>query len=304
MEENVTTSKKVFDDNETESEEAVVPEQKIIQVKSMTRPFLSYIFININYHSFASWKNFFPDGKVDTHKMLFNPTWNDFFTANPHLIKIKNNLQTLMKKYPDKKIVPPPELVFNIFNIINLDQIKVVILGQDPYQNDKWAMGFSFSIPFGVGTTQSLKNIYNNLIKYGHIQERPTTGCLAGWVLQGCFMLNASLTTFVDDSNAHRRYWADFSKELVAYLNDHCENCVFLSWGGDAFKMCEQINRDKHCVIASSHPSGKSYNKTLSGSIKGEISTYPSFESNDHFGQANKYLRKHNKGEICWDLLY
>ena len=202
-----------------------------------------------------------------------------------------------------KKIVPPPELVFNIFNITNLSKIKVVILGQDPYQNDEWAMGFSFSIPFGIRITQSLDNIYKNLMKYGHINERPESGCLAGWVLQGCFMLNASLTTFVDISNAHRKIWYEFSRQLLKYINDHCSNLVFISWGADAFKACDQIDRAKHCVIASSHPSGRSFNKSMTGFHNGKSQTYPPFESADHFGLANKYLRAHDKGEIWWDSL-
>jgi uracil-DNA glycosylase len=309
MEENVRTSKKVFfDEDETESEEAPEPEaNKIILTKSMSRPFLSYIFVNLQYYNFTSWNDFFPDHKVDFYKMLFNPTWNDFF-SNPKITKplsqVEKSLTALMKSSPNKKIVPPPELVFNSFNIVDLSKIKVVILGQDPYQNDKWAMGFSFSIPFGVKTTTSLDNIYKNLMKYGHIKEKPMSGCLAGWVLQGCFMLNASLTTFVNDSNAHRKIWFDFSKQLISQLNDSCTNCVFIAWGADAFKMCDQIDRTKHHVIASSHPSGKSYNKTMTGFHNGKATTYPSFESADHFGLANKYLRENDKGEICWDLLY
>lgn len=311
MEKNVTSSKKVFfDESETESEEesAIITTtvKKNINVDSITLPFNNYLFVNIDEYKFKSWDNFFPDG-VDIYKLLFNPTWNNFFTDEKvisHVSKIESELGKIIKTNKKKKIVPPPELVFNIFNIVNLSDIKIIILGQDPYQNDKWATGFSFSIPLGVKSTSSLNNIYKNLVKYKHIETAPTTGCLTGWVLQGCLMLNSALTTFVDESNAHKKIWLDFTKELMIYINNNCDRCVFLSWGADAFKMCNDIDRNKHHVIASSHPSGFSYSNTFTSKLNGESIICPSFESTDHFGLANKYLRKNKKKEIIWDLIY
>lgn len=309
MEKNVTTSKKVFfDESETESEEqpTTIITQKNISAQSITLPFNNYLFVNSNSYKFKSWKNFFPD-TVDIYKLLFNPTWNNFFINEnviKHITKIESELVKFIKTNKPKKIVPPPELVFNSLNIINLSDIKVVILGQDPYQNDKWATGFSFSVPLGTKSTSSLDNIYKNLVKFKHIETAPKTGCLTGWVLQGCLMLNSALTTFVDESDAHKKIWLDFTKELMIYINNNCEGCVFLSWGKNAFEMCNNIDRDKHYVIASSHPSGFSYSKTFTSTLNGKSIVCPSFESIDHFGLANKYLIKNKKEEIVWDLIY
>ena len=308
MEENVTSGKKVFfDESETESEELadIIASQKMFQTQTKSKPLTTYMFVDINNYKFKSWNNYFSDGNVDIYKLLFNPTWNNFFTeASKHVTSVESELTGFLKNNKSDKIVPPPELVFNIFNILNLSKIQVVILGQDPYQNDKWATGFSFSIPLGIDSTSSLNNIYNNLIKYKHIETKPKCGCLTGWVLQGCFMLNAALTTFVSKSNAHRKTWFNFTKQLMTYINDNCNNCVFLAWGADAFKMCDKIDRNKHHVIASSHPSGYSYNNTFTGTLNGTSTVYPSFESIDHFGLANKYLVQNKKKEIIWDLIY
>ena len=306
MEENVKSGKKVFfDESETESEEGLPPtqlEQRIILTSSKSKLMTDYQFVDIDDYVFASWDDYFADG-VDIYKLLFNPTWNKFFSEAYLLItKIETDLTKYLKS--SKKIVPPPELVFNIFNIINLSMIKVVILGQDPYQNDTWATGCSFSVPLGVKPPVSLNNIYNNLIKFNHIKTKPRGGCLGGWVLQGCFMLNASLTTFVDDSNSHKKTWLEFTKQLMTYINLNCDRIVFLAWGADAFRMCEKIDRTKHLVIASSHPSGRSFQKTFTGMLDGITKVYPSFESVDHFGLANKYLIKNSKREIIWDLIY
>lgn len=309
MEDNVKSSKKVFDDDtETESEEAPIIEQSTVSIttKSKTLPLLRYIYVDINKYNFKSWTKFFPDNKVNLFKLLFNTTWNNFFTKS-EIIKSITGIETELGKYLSKnkqKIVPPPELVFNIFNIIDLSKIRVIILGQDPYQTDKWATGCSFSTPIGTEKIpSSLHNVYNNMLKFGHVKTKPTTGCLVNWILQGCFMLNASLTTFVGISGAHKKVWIEFTKQLIAYINDNTKNCVFLSWGSDAFKMCANIDRTKHCVIYSTHPSGLGFNKTAKGFLDGKQVVSPSFESTDHFGLANKYLRKNGKTEILWDLI-
>ena len=89
----------------------------------------------------------------------------------------------------------------------------------------------------------------------------------------------------------------------MAHINDKCDGLIFLAWGSDAFKMCEKVDRTKHHVIASSHPSGYSYNKTFNAYFDGKSVTYPSFESVDHFGKANEYLKLNDQMEIIWDLI-
>jgi uracil-DNA glycosylase len=182
------------------------------------------------------------------------------------------------------------------------NKIKVVILGQDPYHSfDRknssipLAMGQAFSVPIGADSS-SLNNIFNNLIKYKQIKKKPSHGNLMAWVKQGVFLFNMALTVEKGRAGEHLSEWHKFTDLVIEYLNKNCEDLVFLIWGSHSLEKVTKglIDKKKHKVIISSHPSGFSYNKPLKN--------YSAFNETDHFGKANKYLKKHGIKQIDWNI--
>ncbi|AGF85481.1 glycosylase family 1 [Moumouvirus goulette] len=166
-------------------------------------------------------------------------------------------------------------------------------------------MGLSFSVPMNCEVPPSLKNIYKNLQDFKNIVSIPDHGCLASWVVQGCFLLNAALTTILKISDVHKKFWVNFTKDLLKYITEKYENIVFIVWGKSAHEMCQNIDPEKHCIITSSHPSPLA-TKPLNGTTYGKnknYTKYPLFKDVNHFGLANKYLKSHSKQEILWDVL-
>ena len=308
MEATATTSKKVFFDEETESIETDASLTQLISPFNMKRQFLEYVFVNINHYNFDSWKTFVtadPDKKIKISSMLFNPNWSDFFFHPKmlgHIAKLEETL-TKFHNQKNKVIVPPPELVFNAFNIVSPAMIRVIFLGQDPYPGGRNAMGLSFGIPLGMNRSKSQINIFNNLMKFHHIDEMPQTGCFAAWVLQGCLMINAALTTFQGEPDAHTKDYREFTKGLMKYLNNLPQRIIFVIWGSKALAVVEPINRTKHCVIASSHPSPYSYSGTMKGFVDGKSEIFPSFESTNWAKFVNTDLRNRGEPEIVWDMI-
>ena len=272
-----------------------------------------YLFINAHNYSVRTWQQCFPDKTVCLRSLIFNPGWFDFFD----IIEKKSYyplMEEILSKFLSKnQIVPHAELVFNALNVLSPRQIQAVIIGQDPYvssakingQTIPEAMGLSFSVPLNFPKPPSLSNIYQNLVDFGHAPKIPQSGCLTPWVLQGCFMINASLTTFLGSKNSHQNVWKYFSQDLLSYINSKCENVVFLVWGKNAHMSCLNIDTTKHCIITSSHPSPLAVDKTLRGIDykKKSVATYPSFKSVNHFGLTNSYLKSKGKKEIFWDLI-
>lgn len=292
-----------------------------MSIKDNTDKLISLIHIDADKYIFKPWNIYFLERQVKLKELLFNSTWNDFFATTENTFyyrKIENFLTNCI--HDSKKLIYPyPELLFSIFNLVSLHKIKVVLIAQDPYPGYvinshgikvPYATGCSFSIPYNCANSKppSLNNIYQNLLRFNHIKKIPENGLLIPWIIQGCFLINASLTTLAGESNTHRDMWRHFSNNLINYINNNCENIVFLVWGKDANIICQNVDPDKHFIITSSHPSPYSFNKTFSGVSYGndkmkQITIYPSYESVDHFGETNRYLRSVNKEEILWDLI-
>lgn len=268
----------------------------------MHRQYLEYVFVNINNYNFVTWDKYFPDGKVKLRKLCINPAWDKFFDQNEETIADLEKALT-QKLKENKNIVPYPELIFNSLNILSPKSIKVVFLGQDPYIGKQQAMGLSFSVPNGFAPLPpSLKNIYANMKNFGHIREIPDTGLLSGWAVQGCFMINTSLTTVLGTSNAHSDAYGAYSDAHIEYINNNCDNIVFLAWGKYAHSVCTVVDHKKHKVIYSSHPSPYSAASKVNGFLDGKKIIHPSFEENDHFGLVNKHLKSVGKDPILWDI--
>lgn len=259
------------------------------------------------YSKYKSWQEYFPDNKVDLTKFPYHSSWNEMFEKLFEDKRLANIQKVLFDELSEDSTVvihPAPELVFNAFLLTPLDKVKVVFIGQDPYFNhevygDKkvhQAMGLSFSVPHGVKVPSSLDNIYKNLLKNGQMKKKPTHGNLDFWAIQGCLMLNSALTVTDGNPNAHELTWKWFTDEIIKYVSNNTKGVTFVLWGKNACDKQALINLDDnyHEVVISSHPSGRSANKTLG--------QYPAFDDLDHFGKINKYLVKNKKQEIVWRL--
>ncbi|MFT5648278.1 MAG: uracil-DNA glycosylase [Aureispira sp.] len=187
-----------------------------------------------------------------------------------------------------KTIYPPENLIFNAFNKVPLSEVKVVILGQDPYHGPDQAHGLSFSVPMAAKVPPSLRNVYKELIEDMPGFEKPTHGNLEKWANQGVFLLNAFLTVEHKKAGSHQKIgWAHFTDAVIKKISDECEGVVFLLWGNFAKKKAVLVDAEKHLVLESAHPS------PLAGTA---------FLGNKHFSQTNAYLEKQGKAIIDWIL--
>lgn len=180
---------------------------------------------------------------------------------------------------------PPQELILNAFNHFNVEETKVVILGQDPYIRVGQAMGLSFSVPEGTALPPSLKNIYSEIESdLGGMRRR--VGDLTDWVDQGVMLLNTALTVREGDSNSHASEWQSFTNNVIKAISDRCDHVVFVLWGKPAQKKEKLIDHEKHCVIKSSHPS--------------PLSAYRGFFGSKPFSRVNEALVKFGRKPIQW----
>jgi uracil-DNA glycosylase len=190
------------------------------------------------------------------------------------------------EEYRQHTIYPPGRLIFNAFNLCPFDKTNVVIIGQDPYHGEGQAHGLCFSVNDGVAFPPSLVNIFKE-IKADTGKDTPCTGNLTHWAEQGVLLLNATLTVRAHQAGSHqRRGWEEFTDAAIRALNDDRENIVFILWGAYAQKKGAFIDRHRHLVLSSAHPS--------------PLSAYNGFFGNHHFSLTNQYLREHGKPEIDW----
>ncbi len=187
-----------------------------------------------------------------------------------------------------KTIYPPGSLIFNAFNTTPFEAVKVVILGQDPYHRPGEAMGLSFSVPRGVRTPPSLKNIYKELQSDLGIPVADH-GDLTKWAEQGVFLLNAMLTVERSKAGSHQKIgWQNFTDAVIRTLSEGREGLVFMLWGNFAKRKKELIDESKHLVLEAAHPS------PLAGGA---------YFGSRHFSQANAYLEEKGMEEIDWNLM-
>ncbi len=183
-------------------------------------------------------------------------------------------------------IYPPARLIFNAFDHCPFNDVKVVILGQDPYHGVGQANGLCFSVNKGVAFPPSLMNIFKE-IQSDLGTPIPQDGDLTRWSDQGVLLLNATLTVRASQAGSHqKRGWEEFTDAAIRELAERRENIVFILWGSYAQKKGAFIDRSKHLVLTSPHPS--------------PLSAYQGFFGNHHFSKANRYLAEHGKKEILW----
>lgn len=199
------------------------------------------------------------------------------------------NLTNFIKaQYKSKSIYPSENLLFNAFNLCPFNKTKVIIIGQDPYHGPNQAHGLCFSVPNGVKIPPSLRNIFKELNNDLGI-PKPTLGNLTNWAKQGVFMINATLSVEANKAGSHQKKgWEIFTDAIIKILAEQNEHLVFILWGAYAQRKAEIIDKTKHLVLKSVHPSPLSASKGFFG--------------NNHFSKTNEYLVKHNKKAIDWQI--
>lgn len=190
------------------------------------------------------------------------------------------------QEYQTTTVYPPGKLIFNAFNLCPYNKVKVVIIGQDPYHGPGQAHGLCFSVNDGVPFPPSLQNIFKE-IHDDLGTPIPATGNLTRWAEQGVLMLNATLTVRAHQAGSHQRKgWEEFTDAAIRALAEKREHLVFILWGSYAQKKGAFIDRNKHLVLTSVHPS--------------PLSAYNGFFGNRHFSRANEYLIQHGETPIVW----
>lgn len=190
------------------------------------------------------------------------------------------------QEYKTQVCYPPGNLIFNAFNLCPFDQVKVVIIGQDPYHGPGQAHGLCFSVNDGIPFPPSLQNIFKE-IQADLGKEVPATGNLTRWAQQGVLLLNATLTVRAHQAASHQRHgWEEFTDAVIRKLSQERNHLVFILWGAYAQKKGAVIDRERHLVLTSAHPS--------------PLSAYHGFFGNKHFSLTNAYLEQYGKTPINW----
>ena len=196
-------------------------------------------------------------------------------------------VEKLNSEYENEVCYPSKERIFNAFNLCPFNNVKVVILGQDPYYKKEQAMGLSFSVPEGIKLPPSLRKIYKE-IEEDLCNSMPESGDLTRWAEQGVLLLNATLTVRAHEANSHQALgWQNFTDAAIETINTHREHIVFMLWGGFARSKKRLIDTNRHCIIESVHPSPLSANR---GGWFGQ----------HQFSRCNAYLKQYGLDEIDW----
>ncbi|WP_226390191.1 uracil-DNA glycosylase [Penaeicola halotolerans] len=189
-------------------------------------------------------------------------------------------------EYSQHQIFPPAREIFSAFEACSFEDVKVVIIGQDPYHGPGQANGLCFSVRDGVPFPPSLLNIFKE-IKLDLGQDMPSSGNLMRWAKQGVLLLNATLTVRAHEAGSHQKKgWEQFTDAVIRHIAEEKEGVVFMLWGNFAQQKGAMIDENKHCVLKSVHPSPLSASRGFFGS--------------KHFSQANAYLEKQGKTPIKW----
>ena len=217
-------------------------------------------------------------------------TWKDVIgieKTQPYFQQILAQVQ--QARQAGKIVYPPQNEIFSAFKLTEFEQVKVVILGQDPYHGPNQAHGLAFSVKPSVKIPPSLLNMYKELKNEYPDFQIPNHGYLVPWAEQGVLLLNTVLTVEQGQAHSHANFgWETFTDHVIQALNEQRENLVFLLWGSHAQRKGQFIDRTKHCVLTAVHPSPLSANRGFFGC--------------GHFAKANDYLSSKNLSPIKWQL--
>lgn len=215
-------------------------------------------------------------------------TWNEFFKKlqnEEFCLKLNDFLN---KEYRDYTCYPPRELLFNAFRLTPLDKVKVVIVGQDPYHEPGQAMGLSFSVPEGIKVPPSLVNIYKEIAQEYNAKMNFSSGDLTYLAKQGVLLLNSILSVRAHQAMSHNtEEYKMFLASVLEVLDKQTTPIVFLLWGGPARKLKGYLHNPSHLILECIHPSPLAAN-------------HGGWFGNNHFTEANRYLREHGLSEVNW----
>lgn len=215
-------------------------------------------------------------------------TWQDVIEQEKQKGYFQNIISFVQGERDAGKVIYPPEKdVFNAFEYTQLADVRVVIIGQDPYHGPHQAHGLSFSVLPNIKTPPSLLNMYKELIHDIDGFTRPEHGYLKSWADQGVLLLNTVLTVEQGKAHSHSKIgWERFTDEIISVINHQCEGVVFLLWGAHAQKKGKAINKNRHHVLTAPHPS--------------PLSAHRGFFGSKHFSQTNQLLKSDGKQVINW----
>ena len=217
--------------------------------------------------------------------IIINREWDNLLENELNKDYFKDLLNQLEKDYREKTIFPDKNNIFKSLQNTNFNDIKVVIIGQDPYHGKGEAMGLSFSVPNNIKTPPSLRNIFkelNNDLNINNINND-----LTNWSKQGVLLLNSILTVEENKPLSHKKYnWELFTNNIIKLINDKRDNIVFILWGNYAKEKKSLITNKTHYIIESNHPSPLSANR--------------GFFNSKPFSKTNEFLKQHNIKEIDW----
>ena len=219
---------------------------------------------------------------VDIH-----PSWKDILEPEFDKPYFKSLITFVKEEYTTHTCYPKGAAIFKAFDLCPFDDVKVVILGQDPYHGVGQAQGLCFSVPEGIGVPPSLVNIFKEIATDLN-NPIPNSGNLERWAKQGVLLLNATLTVRAHQAGSHQKQgWETFTDAVISVLSQRREGVVFLLWGGYAKKKASKIDENKHLILESGHPSPLSANRGH-------------WFGNKHFSKANAYLSEKGKSTIEW----
>lgn len=220
---------------------------------------------------------------------MINRTWDDFLNREFQQPYFRQLSQFLKKEYAEKTIYPPKQEVFSAFYYTDMDKVRVVILGQDPYHEPNQACGLCFAVKPGVELPPSLVNIYKEIEDEMKVRMNYRNGYLVNWARQGVLLLNTVLTVQQHMANSHKeRGWEIFTDHVIEKLNQLDQPIVFLLWGANARSKQALLSNPRHLILTSAHPS--------------PLSAYRGFFGNDHFLKANKFLSENGSQPIDWRM--
>lgn len=215
-----------------------------------------------------------------------DPSWKEHLSdefTKPYFLNLVEFVKT---EYSEQTVYPPGKEILRAFDLTDFENVKVVILGQDPYHGPKQANGLAFSVREGIPMPPSLVNIFKE-IKNEFGKELPPNGNLERWAKQGVLLLNATLTVRARNAGSHQKKgWEEFTDSVIQHISKEKEEVVFMLWGAYAQKKGAIIDESKHLVLKSPHPSPFSADRGFFG--------------NGHFKKANEYLKEKGKEEIDW----
>jgi uracil-DNA glycosylase len=218
----------------------------------------------------------------------FNPSWQFILADEIQKSYFTDLMNAVDEEYKNYTCFPPKELIFAAFDHCSFEDLKAVIIGQDPYHGINEANGLCFSVNDTIRIPPSLRNIFRELNDDLSSIFFPNSGNLEHWAKQGVLLLNAALSVRIDSPNSHKHLkWSAFTDAVIQKISDEKENVVFLLWGSFAQKKGSKIDRTKHLVLESGHPSPMSANQGK-------------WFGNKHFSQTNEYLKSMGKSGIDW----